>query len=739
MIFNWLTFNLKSLLLSFLLIGLASAKAYPGEDPVGYNLPLMIIETHGKLIERSPRRVVDMGLIYNGEGKLNYADDEFNEYSGKLGINRRGQSSYGFPKRQYRIELQNEDGSNNNVSILGLPRENDFIMYGPHSEKTFMKNVISYELFARTGRYAPRTRYVEAIIDGDYRGIYVLTEKIKRDRYRVDISRLRPEPEYNEWPAITGGYILKRDKTYTSDPEEWWQSPVQQPYHNQMWYEFHNPKQRNLTPEQEAYMKDWMKGFDEMMSGDNFKDPVHGFRSYVDVGSFIDFMLISEINKGIDNYNFSTYFYKENDEEGGRLVAGPPWDYNFGFGNVNYGQDWNASETFGWCYTQGGRTYWFRRLMEDEAYRNKVYRRWTELRDGPFSDHQVLNMIDSCVYVLGDAVERNFEKYPILGVWVNPALHPVPDTYEGEVENLVDWLIERLAWIDDQWYGRYRDMSVETDDSMIHYWHFNEEEGEVVEEVMSDFSRSGQGKIVYAGPGDGYMDSRTFRRGDPVSNMNLRGGEQSNHGAVLRVRNPSEGRSMVVKTPVAGFKNIEITFATTRTTNGPTHQTHSYSVDGGESWMILNEMVEVPLLPEWAPHTYRLPPLSLSGVNNNPNLQFKVEFTGENNTGDNGNNRFDNFSVRGTPVDPTSSRPLVSEPAAVISPNPANDYLTFELESGTDLQGVLQVYHINGRLVKEMVVSDQHTRLPVYDLTPGVYFINYTTHNGRFTERFIKY
>ena len=735
---NWLARHLRIFLLSFLLIGLVCVKAHPAEDPVGYNLPLMIINTHGQLIERSPRVMVDMGLIYNGEGELNYPDDEFNEYSGKLGINRRGQSSYGFPKRQYRIELQNEDGSNNNVSILGLPEENDFILYGPHSDKTLMKNVISYNLFRRTGRFAPRTRYIEVIIDGDYRGIYVLTEKIERDSDRVDISRLRPEPEYNEWPAITGGYILKRDKVYLSDPEEWWESPVSQPYHKRMWYEFHDPKHRNLTPEQEAYMKDWMKGFDEMMSGNYFKDPVHGFRSYVDVGSFIDFMLISEINKGIDNYNFSTYFYKENDEEGGRLVAGPPWDYNFGFGNVNYGQDWNASETFGWCYTQGGRTYWFRRLMEDEAYRNKVACRWTELRDGVFSDSQVYNLIDSCIYVLGDAVERNFEKYPILGVWVAPALLPVPDTYDGEVRNLENWLIERLAWIDDQWYGRCSDMSVGTDDSMIHYWHFNEQEGDVVDEVVSDFSRTTQGKIVYSGPGDGYMDARTHRIGDPVSNINLRGGEQSNQGAVLRVRNPSEGRSMVVMTPVTGYRNIEIAFATARTTNGPTHQTHRYSVDGGESWVLLGEMVEVPLLPEWAPHTYRLPGLSMALVNNNPNLQFKVDFAGESTTDESGNNRFDNISVRGTP-DPTSSTPLVNDPVAVISPNPVTDVLMFELESGADLQGLLQVYHINGRLVKEVVVSDQHTRVSVYDLTPGVYFINYSTHNGRFTERFIKY
>ena len=82
-------------------------------------------------------------------------------------------------------------------------------------------------------------------------------------------------------------------------------------------------------------------------------------------------MFLNEISKGIDNYMFSNYFYKENDADGGQLVAGPPWDYNIGYGNVNYGEDWNAAETYGWGYPQGSRTYWFERLMEDEAYKNK--------------------------------------------------------------------------------------------------------------------------------------------------------------------------------------------------------------------------------------------------------------------------------------------------------------------------------------------------------------------------------
>jgi len=399
---------------------------------------------------RKDRIVADMGLIYNGEGQTNFVLDDWNEYSGKISIERRGESSSGFQKKSYSIELQNEDGTNNNISILDLPQENDFVLYGPYSDKTLIKNVLSYELFRLTGRWAPRTRYIEVILNGNYNGIYVLTEKLKRDENRVDIDKLTNED--TSIVDISGGYILRRDKTVKSDPEEWWRSSVSQPYHEKMWYEYYDPKYKDLTTDQANYIKNWMKEFDGMMSGNDFNDPDLGYKKYIKTKSFIDLMFLNEISKGIDNYLFSGYFYKENDADGGQLVAGPPWDYNLGYGNLDYGTDWNAAESYGWCYPQWSRTYWFARLMEDEAYKNKVYCRWTKFRETIYSDENIENMIDSCVTVLGDAVDRNFSKYRVLGIYVWPNL-VYPDTYEEEIVELKTWLLDRLDWIDSQWYN----------------------------------------------------------------------------------------------------------------------------------------------------------------------------------------------------------------------------------------------------------------------------------------------
>jgi len=419
-------------------------------DYTNFNLPLMIINTNGQEIPDEPRIVADMGLINNGEGNTNAKSDNWNEYSGKISIERRGESSKGFKKKSYSIELQKNDGSNNNVSILGLPAENDFVLYGPYSDKTLMKNVLSYELFRCTGRWAPRTRYIEIILNGEYNGVYVLTEKLKRDENRVDIDKLTKNDVSDV--DISGGYILRRDKKTKLTFDDYWTSPVSQPYHEQMWYEYYDPKYKDLTEDQANYIKNWMEEFDEVMSGDEFKDPENGYKKYIRTKSFIDMMFLNEITKGIDNYLFSTYFFKENDADGGQLNAGPPWDYNISYGNVNYGKDWDAAETCGWCYPQGSRTYWFERLMEDEAYRNKVYCRWTTFRETIYTEENVESIIDSCVAVLGNAVDRNFNKYPILGEYFWPEIY-WPDTYEEEVDNLKDWLFERLDWMDGEWYN----------------------------------------------------------------------------------------------------------------------------------------------------------------------------------------------------------------------------------------------------------------------------------------------
>lgn len=423
-------------------------------EPVSYsdfNLPLMVINTNGQTIVDDPRIVADMNLIWNGVGSVNNSTDPPNEYSGRISIEIRGESSQQFEKKSYSIELQNADGTNNNVSILGLPPENDFILNGPYSDKTMIRNVLTYHLYNRMGSWAPRTRYIELLINDDYRGVYILMEKVKRDDNRVDIRSLTPEDVTEA--DISGGYILRRDKTTGLNSYEYWTSPVEQIYFEQMVYQYFDPKYEELTEQQRQYIKNWMEEFDEMMSGSSFADRETGYWSFVEVGSFVDMIILNELSKEIDAYMFSTYFYKNNIRDGGKLVAGPPWDYNLSYGSVDYGFGENVPYYYDWVYNHWGRVYWYNRLMEDPVFENKVFCRWELLRSSYLADEYVEYMIDSCVSFMGEAVERNFNRYPILGVYVWPNRY-IPETYGEEITNLRTWVLNRLDWIDTQWYGQ---------------------------------------------------------------------------------------------------------------------------------------------------------------------------------------------------------------------------------------------------------------------------------------------
>jgi hypothetical protein len=183
---------------------------------------------------------------------------------------------------------------------------------------------------------------------------------------------------------------------------------------------------------------------------------------------------------------------------------------------------------------------------------------------------------------------------------------------------------------------------------LLHYWHFNDQK-EPTLPIESDFSINGLiAAISYPGTGEGYMDYRTVRPQDPASNLNLRMGQEPDQGAVLRVRNPAEGRMLLIEAPSSGFKDLVVMFAITRSSDLAGEQQFYYSADGGNAWMVVGDIFVAQDIPDW-----NLMTIDLSGVaevNDNPNLQFKIEYSGDAIGGTSGNNRYDNFTVDGKPV-----------------------------------------------------------------------------------------
>ncbi|MFT5802200.1 MAG: hypothetical protein ACI956_002011, partial [Nonlabens sp.] len=179
--------------------------------PFSTDLPLVVINTTTTtMIYDEPKVPAHMGIINNGPGLQNSLDDPYNHYDGKISIEIRGASSQGFDKKNYGFETQLEDGSNNNISLFGMPEENDWILHGPYSDKSLLRNMLAYHMGAATGKYTPRTQLCELVINDDYQGVYVFTERIKRDENRVDMANLKPEDISGD--ELTGGYLLQIDR-----------------------------------------------------------------------------------------------------------------------------------------------------------------------------------------------------------------------------------------------------------------------------------------------------------------------------------------------------------------------------------------------------------------------------------------------------------------------------------------------------------------------------------------------
>ncbi len=414
------------------------------------NLPILIMDTHNQTIMDDPRIIVDLGIIYNGYGIRNYVTDPQNDYFGQVAIEIRGSTSQQYTKKSYGFETRDSLLEDSNVSLLEMPEENDWILYGAYPDKSLLRNTFAYYLFNRMGHYASRTKHVELVRNGSYRGVYELMEKIKRDDNRVDIAKLTPADTVGD--SLTGGYIIKIDKTTGSGTELWYSS-----YDTLVFFQYEYPEDSALVQVQKDYIQNYVYGFETALQGPSFMDPDSGYIKYIDEQSFIDFFLVQELGRTVDGYRSSCFMYKDKDSKGGKLTMGPLWDFNLSFGNCDY---CSAYDTTGFQYQFNSICtgydphvpFWWARLLQDPDYANEMHCRWKQMRESFLNTDSVNAWIDSMASYLDESQQRNFQKWQILGQYVNWNYF-VGQTYQEEIDYLKTWIASRSTWLDNNLPG----------------------------------------------------------------------------------------------------------------------------------------------------------------------------------------------------------------------------------------------------------------------------------------------
>lgn len=411
------------------------------------NLPIVVIETdNGVTIPDEPRVYGNMKIIWHQDGSRNYLTDvnnpEFLNYNGRISIEIRGSSSQMLPKKPYGLTtLQADDETNNNVSLLGMPKENDWVLNSLAFDQTGMRDVLSYELSERLGQYASRRVYCEVVINNDYKGLYAFMEKIKVDDNRVNVEKM--DATCNSYPEITGGYITKADKTTGNDPVAW----TMQGYGSGWWggtstdFIHHYPKPSEITNSQNNYIHGV---FNELASkaGSHDTSITSGIPSVIDIPSFVDFMIIAELSSNVDVYQLSTFFHKDRK---GKLRAGPVWDFNLTFGHDEFGY---RSRYDVWQFDNqdnNGPRFW-KDLFDTDEFKCYLAKRWFEVTaEGNFMSYSALcDRMDEIEAWITEAVGRDNQR------WSKMTQHV------SEVQSMKTWIQQRINWLNNN-IGSYSD------------------------------------------------------------------------------------------------------------------------------------------------------------------------------------------------------------------------------------------------------------------------------------------
>ena len=407
------------------------------------------------IITDNNQEIVDDPKI---NAELIVIEDEI-ETKYNIGIEIRGSSSQSFPKKSYGFETKTSDYSDDlDVSIGGFTEEEDWILYGPYSDKSLIRNKLTFDLSNAIGFKASNTKFYNLSINGDGRGLYVLMEKIKRDSNRVDISK-------NNSESVDAGYIIKIDKP-TGDGESCstcydssfsfrsnFDTNGNESSDSEIYFVYDYPKPKNITEDQKQFIFSIINEFESILASDNFDDPIDGFEKVIDVDTFIDFFIMNEITKNPDGFRLSTYMNRDSE---GKLKMGPIWDFNLAFGNVDYCDGMNPE---GWIYNFNSICpsdiwqvpFWWKRLMESPSFKNKLKDRWLALRSNILSDPSIDSRIDAYLEYLNTnkVIDQNFYRWTILGQYVWPNYF-VGSTHESEINFLKNWIDQRLNWMDGQ-------------------------------------------------------------------------------------------------------------------------------------------------------------------------------------------------------------------------------------------------------------------------------------------------
>ncbi|MCA0933877.1 CotH kinase family protein [Lutimonas saemankumensis] len=367
-------------------------------------LPIIYIETENNQ-EIDSKEDYFEGTISIDGGRY------FSDFSSaSMKIRGRGNSTWMHPKKPFQMKFPEK------TEMLGMPEDKKWVFLAEFSDKTLIRNTIAFEMgYLSDLDYTPESVFAEVVINGVYNGTYNISQKVEESDNRVVLGDT--------------GYLLEIDQLERLDPDDVY-------FRTDRFLINIKEPDTEYNSDTYNYARDLINEFEDVLMGPGFADPDSGYSKYIDIDSFIDWYLISEIVKNQDSRSFSSIFL--NVIPGEKIKMGPLWDFDLAFGNVDYSEC--EHPTGFWVKDHD----WYARLFEDPVFVEKVKSRFQYYRE---NQNFILDKMDFYATQLKWSQYENDEKWDLFGryVWPNPVVH---DSHHAEVAHLKAWYRERMDWLD---------------------------------------------------------------------------------------------------------------------------------------------------------------------------------------------------------------------------------------------------------------------------------------------------
>lgn len=332
-----------------------------------------------------------------------------------LTIRGRGNSSWGFPQKSYKIEFLAKQ------SMLGMPKDRDWALIANYADKTLMKNYLAYYLSAKLDAYyAPRCEFVELYVNRNYLGVYLLTETIKQAKHRVNI------------PNNDSAYLVEVDRKYRKTEQVVFSHEITQDSIG-IPFRVHFPK--DISEHSLHAIEDHIKSFEIFLKDSSKTSP--NLNQWIDIDEYIKHYWVQEFAKNPDaDFHTSVFFSWFANSV---IRMGPVWDFDLSFGgydmeNINSPEKWHLKNP-----------YWNSYIFNNPTMKQARAYYWNLNREQFIT---TLKVIDSVQSSLNGAAENNFKRWNILQS-TNFRYHTHSyQKYKDATDDLKKWIQERIQWID---------------------------------------------------------------------------------------------------------------------------------------------------------------------------------------------------------------------------------------------------------------------------------------------------